>query len=299
MNQPDRLTEILGFNPDTGEIPEDRGDLRPVPEVLQREFLEAFKEFKFPTDERHFMCITPKFEDQPYEDISRKYLAYSGELSDDEKQRHLRSFALTAFLHLSSLKNGQYGYIGISRSSETENFGHRDWEGLTIDTDGGPWGDRSLEYSSYVNGESMHASYDETGFLLSARLVVYSTGKAAGFYFYRDASPPVRSIEALERSREDRETFKRLMRGELVETESNGSHFMGKVEDGVLIIRRFFGEQELDILSMPVQISPDEIKDRLIDPVILKDPINAPAELDIPWRFSNLMETIGVSWERH
>ena len=299
MNQPDRLSEILGFNPDTGEVLEDRGNLRPVPEELQREFLEAFEGFKFPLDKKHLMVISPKIAERPYEDISRDYLTYSGELSDDEKQRHLRPFARTAFLHLSSFKDGQYGYIGISRSSETENFGHRDWEGLSIDTDGGPWGNRSLGYSSHVNGESIRASYDETGFLVSASLAVSSTGKVTSFYFDRDSSPPVRDIEAIERSRKDRETFRRLMRGELVEKETNGSHFIAQVIDGVLVIQRLCEEREFDNLFIPVQISPEVIRDKLVDPKILEDPVNAPASLDINWRYANLMGTVGIKWERY
>src|SRR3989344_1884850 len=124
MNQPDRLTEILGFDPDTGQVLEDLSNLRPVPKELQQGFLEAFEGFKYPVDENYLMVVSPKIDDRPHQDLIRSYFTYSGELSNEEKGYKLHPFARTAFIHLSRLKNGQYGYIGISRSSETENFGH-------------------------------------------------------------------------------------------------------------------------------------------------------------------------------
>lgn len=38
---------------------------------------------------------------------------------------------------------------------------------------------------------------------------------------------------------------------------------------------------------------------RLIDPLTLKDPINAPPDLDYSWRYANSMAVMGIRWDRY
>ena len=49
---------------------------------------------------------------------------------------------------------------------------------------------------------------------------------------------------------------------------------------------------------LPSHVNPSKVITSLFDPVTISDPVNAPAELDDSWRFANLMEVVGVKWER-
>lgn len=66
-----------------------------------------------------------------------------------------------------------------------------------------------------------------------------------------------------------------------------------------LIIKRFAEGSLRDELTFPRKVDFNEIANGLFDSQSLKDPRNSPADLDDSWRFANLMDTVGVKWERH
>ncbi len=70
------------------------------------------------------------------------------------------------------------------------------------------------------------------------------------------------------------------------------------VEDGRIILERFKRddlEHPIDKVVMPIQIDRKGILSILFDPRTLKDPINAPPELD-RWYLMNSFEVCGITW---
>jgi hypothetical protein len=65
-----------------------------------------------------------------------------------------------------------------------------------------------------------------------------------------------------------------------------------------IFIKRYKNNQIEDEFVLPQRINRRLIMEELFDPVTLKDPINAPPELYDSWRFANLMDIVGVKWER-
>lgn len=67
---------------------------------------------------------------------------------------------------------------------------------------------------------------------------------------------------------------------------------------GKIILTHKHGNRK-DECVIPVKISTEETINKLFNPITLKDPVNAPTDLDDSWKSANLSKISGIEWERH
>lgn len=91
---------------------------------------------------------------------------------------------------------------------------------------------------------------------------------------------------------EDGNLFKATLKSEEAEDDEGN-----KVTNKRIVVQRFEGEELKDTISVPVHLKPRAINEKLFNSLTLKDPLNAPADLDVSWRFADLMQTLSVKWE--
>jgi len=82
-----------------------------------------------------------------------------------------------------------------------------------------------------------------------------------------------------------------------IKTSLSSYHF--KIKENSIRLKRVEVDTVKDDLLLPQKISRSQIIQKLFDPLTLENPVNTPPELDDSWRFANLLDVVGVKWERY
>ncbi|OGD88767.1 hypothetical protein A3A54_01980 [Candidatus Curtissbacteria bacterium RIFCSPLOWO2_01_FULL_39_62] len=88
-----------------------------------------------------------------------------------------------------------------------------------------------------------------------------------------------------------------LMRGEL-QTQGRNSDYHFHLEDGKLVMQRFRDSQLLDFVDFDSNPSGERMVQELFHPSILQNPTQPPNRWDYMWADADLLDLVGVKWER-
>ncbi len=92
--------------------------------------------------------------------------------------------------------------------------------------------------------------------------------------------------------------LKELIEKGHLQLRDGGKFFKFSAEESFARLQRYAEEALRDDILIPLFVDRDEVIGTLFDLAVLRDPENAPPELDASWRFANLMEVVGIKWER-
>jgi len=88
-------------------------------------------------------------------------------------------------------------------------------------------------------------------------------------------------------------------KGKLRIKRGRGNSYDLSTQGQSVILKRFHSGKLKDHLIILGNINQEEIIQRLFNPLTLKDPINAPPELDNSWHYVNPSEIMGIEWQRY
>lgn len=74
--------------------------------------------------------------------------------------------------------------------------------------------------------------------------------------------------------------------------------FEFKIEDPTVRGKRIKGGNICDEWVVPLKVDVDYLRQRLIHPLTLLDPIDTSSDLDVTWRLANVMGELGFVWKR-
>ena len=304
----DNLKEVLGFDPETGERDEDRSSLRPIAhKEIQEKFVNWFnkiisergkeftpkKEIMIPEKLLEVLDISNFTAPMPFE-IARRYYAYVGEPKNEKDRPE------NPFLNTSSIEFGTPGHPDSIKIIKYGEHGGETIEDAQI-----------LELTPRFNSVRVTLRSKESN--VSFDYSNYSGGLGEIRYIYiakRGAPQKTLSVFRLgsegtrwssDRGEEKIIGVDDLLNGEQIRLESEGSNFSARLGEGKnnVVVERFVDNVVKDRFLLPRYVSAEGIRGKLLDPVTLKDPVNAPSELDDSWRYADLLETVGIKWERY
>jgi len=281
------LSEILGFDPVTGVRVEDKNNLRPIKKTqlsIPIESQEAFVNFiaesrlkshsetTYKVIAEQLLCIT-----QSSTNIERDYYAWNT-IQDDNFKFHLVARARISNIHLGN-PNGFL--FNIRQVGESRLLG----------------GDHLV---IFLGGEHISC-----GFYLGGRddmrglQVGFDKNRLGhvGLSCHREKSPNLSDTDNVDFNID--EELEKQLKHESIRI-SKGLNTFELANKGVrFILRRLENQQLKDEITGPQEVDETEFIQKLFDPVTIKNPFNAAPNLDESWRFANLMEIVGVKWERH
>jgi len=283
----DNLKEILGFDPESGDRVEDKTELQllkseqvQTSKAIQNEFKKWFVESKnkpwvLKAVPEHLLAVRS----DSYYDVVREYFLYEGQFNNE-----ILPFTQQARLGLRK-ETDVYYPMDVARFGEPFEAGYEELRS---------W------YNAYsvhkrIRGESLIIYYDNSKFPILVIAELHLTSEEKGNeYKLQLGSLEGEDLEATQH-------FNNLInRGEIT-IGSNKNVFRLTFADNKrnLMVKRLEDGNLKDKIVVPVEILRTEILEKLFNPQTLKDPVNAPPELDNSWRFVNLMEAVGVKWERY
>lgn len=284
--QNDSLKEILGFDPESGVRVEERSGLTTIketkiaiPEDVQDEFLEVFER------EREFTAIHPQklltIASSP-QGVTRSYYSWQPSLEgrtsfplvvEANFKKDADRFEPSGILFQGEALPSQAGKFIAGRyiAHEFSTINFRDFDS------------NITSFQIAIAERLCYLKYTNKGSLIEINFWMQRQGAA-----FLDEHGI--SLQA--------EIGKLLDQGTFEEKRGVNNYKFTVLEEKINLKR--FEEGELkDELMLPRKIDQKAIIEELFDSPTLEDPIKAPPELDDSWRFANLMEVVGVKWERY
>lgn len=285
----DALSEILGFDPESGERIEDRGQLQ---------------EYKFSK------IAVPK----EVQSAFAEYIAYTEGLHKDLKD-----------LGGTKIKILPEKLLYILQGEESEN-GTRTYYSWIQSDEGKIRFHESASAWFWKLGESLIISIDQLGEAADWKLertqiefnpqitkCEFRLANRAAEVIFTEEGPILDFVSGIDRfdpfqfdgeyymnyNTAAKELLKVLAKKGNLEWSDRSSKYDLTVKKDVMKLKRVENGILGDELLIPRKINQEEIIQTLFDHSTLKDPLNAPLELDNSWRFANLMDTVGVKWERY
>lgn len=289
------LKEIPGFDPDSGELFEDKVELQPslskllaIPPEVQSNFvsfcekrpIKKFKELTYKVLAEKLLLIS-----QNPAAVSREYFAfkYSPDGTYNFKpveelvvsNTHLRDRYPNAPILIDVVQFGEMDLLPMHEGEKNSIFLATD----LYDTSCG----------FYLGGRDdlreLQITFDRSGFV-----------SAITWHSHREKSPNFDfdriSFDFAARSDRQFEDCQRRM------TQGPDDYEL-TIEGENILFRRFENQNLKDELIILKKFNKSDIIQQLFAPPTLENPFNAPPELDNSWRFANLLEVAGIKWERY
>lgn len=271
------LSEILGFDPNTGRKSEggaDQGLIKnAVPSEIQTAFMSRFEgdDMVIRTHPERLLTIQKIYGPG----ARRVYHSWEPPI---EKQQHFQISAETVFHYI----NNRFSLAYVKHYGE-RNF-RQMHEFVLVGFD-------SFQFPNHCNialsNRFARIEYDRRLRLPTVLFQLNRNGEDAIAHY----------DEKIYLSEAD---HKKLSTTGFIQLNNNGeSDYEISVVEATVSLRRFEQGDRKDEVTIPTWQNGEKIIRELFSPLTIEDPVNAPPELDDSWRFANLLEVVGVRWERH
>lgn len=263
----DPLKEILGFDPESGERVEDRSGLKSikdgssqVPQEIQAAFIEFTQRNKSIIEIHPERLLTIEESRMQHSKIERAYHFWNPSTGVAEQKFNTQAKAWFG------------DWTSVMLVGEQVEFPITNWQIMQLSFF------CNLTFCTFqFSQRELEIHFNERGFINHTRLIT-EYGPRDWFGLGED------ELKILSE------------RGHLKHLARDGSPYELTISGQNINLVTFNNE---DKILVPWQVNREEIIQKLFDPLTIEDPIDAPPELDYSWRFANLMEVVGVKWERY
>lgn len=138
----------------------------------------------------------------------------------------------------------------------------------------------TLSLGVFINGVNLHLQYDIPGSL--KRIEPFSNLEGCSNLLAQAGGLSILQQEGPTHIRMD----------------SRYSYLLSPTPQSVTV-ERFSRRQPDGRLVVPLSANLEEVAFRLFHPETIKNPVNAPVELDKSWHSADILRTLGVKWSRH
>lgn len=288
-----QLKTILGFDPESGTRVEEEQVIQQVrdhnlliPEEVKKEFIDWKRLLDrskiIPDPVKHLLAINPEklfsieyYEYEDYEIFTRSHHAWQ----------------------LASSGGITFTPTGRAMIDPWQTI-------LRVETQG-----ESESSSINLNGENFRVTLNKEGLFVSVEYVRAPSGlgpiKFCDLFIRGNADKRVRLYSPDYWPHDEFNVYKSkfydgnglLKTGGEIIKKGDASVKVGQNGVGYVLEIRSGPDQKVKLI-LPTHVNSSEVIIGLFDSLTISDPINAPLELDDSWRFSNLMEVVGIKHER-